>query len=552
MSTWDRSAAWRLAVGGAVTSMLAAAATPVGAQDVEVAAEVLGHPLPQAYYDRVDRDPTAFSLEGGWIARARLAAASGKPLTGAFPLLVVPALFADSPEPTVSREEIQRILFDGPSAAGTMTEFYEVSSRGMFTVRGTVAPWVRTSLTVAEVRAGSFGLGEDARTGDFLVEALTRADETVDYALFDNDGPDGIPNSGDDDGVVDALAVEFLESAITCQGQGPTIWAHRSRVDTWQDGPFVSADMGANGEPIQANDYVVQAGESCIGTPQSAGVIVHEFGHALGLPDLYDQTEGVLPEQRNWVIGCWSIMAAGQWGCGPALAQGRWDRPTHFSPWEKDELGWLPDLVTAGEVLDAEFTLRPVESSGEVLRVDLSPTEYLYIEYRDGSGFDVNLPGTGILVYHVDLTRLTGSRRCRGCPQIYRVSLLEADHDHSLIIPEGDGGSRGEAGDIFGPGTVHRLTNATLPSSRLNSGAASDVTIREMEVADGVARIRLSTRTLPLDALLEPFFTGTPGPLTGEEREYLDRLGNGDGAFDLGDLSLYLREHPSVVARRGS
>jgi M6 family metalloprotease-like protein len=544
----------------AIVTLCATLAAPhaAGAQDIEVAARVLARTLPQGYFDRIDDDHSVFQLKGGWIAKAELASAMNEAVTGEFPLLVVPAYFADSSEPTVSQAELQRVLFDGPNPAGTLSEFYAVSSRGMFTIRGHVSPWVRTSITAAQVRGNSFGLGDDSRVGEFLIEALELADQTVDFTAFDNDGPDGVPNSGDDDGVVDALSVEFLEAALTCQGQGPTIWGHRSRIESWTGAPFRSADTGANGMKIRANDYIVQPAERCDGRVQTAVVIAHEFGHALGLPDLYDQTEGIQAAQRNWVVGCWSIMAAGQWGCGPALAEGRWDRPTHFGPWEKSQLGWLPDMVTVGDVLDQEFTLRPVETSGDVLRVDLSPTEHLLIEYRDGSGFDTNLPGTGLLVHHIDATRITGARRCRGCPRIYRTTLLEADGDFSLRIPEGEGGSRGEAGDIFSDAAVHAITNTTFPSTRLNSGAPSDVSIYRMEVVDGVAKVRLSSRTVTLDALLAPFFEDAPtdgGPgdpslaPTALEQAYLDGLGNQNGRFDLGDLSRYLTEHPSVVAR---
>lgn len=533
---------------------LAPVAARAPSQDIAASAQVLGRPLPEGYYQRVSEQPRAFSLEGGWIARAQGARAAGDPITGVFPLLVVPAYFADSPEPAVTRDELQRILFDGPSAAGTMTEFYEVSSRGLFTIDGVVAPWVRTSLTVAEVQGSSFGLGNDARTGDFIHDALRLADPDIDFRRFDNDGPDGIPDSGDDDGVVDALSVEFLEAESSCRGEGPTIWGHRSTIESWGDGPFVSDDMGANGEPVQANDYIVQPAQQCDGSPQTPVVIAHEFGHALDLPDLYDQTEGLFASLRNWVVGCWSIMAAGQWGCGPALEEGRWDRPPHFGPWEKETLGWLPDMIVADDALEAVYTLEPVESSGQVLRVDLSPEEYLMIEYRDGSGFDQNLPATGILVHHIDERQITGTRRCRGCPQVYLASLLEADDDASLLMPEGEGGSRGEAGDIFSADGVHALTNTTRPSSRRTSGAPTDVAIRRMEVVDGIARIEVSTRTVPLGALLAPFFgegagpVGGPGP-TMEERTHVDALGNADGSYDLGDLALYLRGHPSVVAR---
>lgn len=535
-----------------ITLVLGLAGTPpAAAQDVEMRSLVTSEPLPTGYFERIALQPDFFEVKDGWLARVEGGRAAAEVLTGEFPLLVVLATFADSPEPTIDASELKRVLFDGPNPAGTLSEFYSESSGGVFTVRGEVSDWVRTGLTVAQVRGDNYGLGSDGRTGEFMRDALALADAAVDFAAFDNDGPDGVPNSGDDDGLVDALAVEFLESSITCAGQGPTIWAHRSRISNWLGAPYQSEDLGIDGTPIQADDYITQAAEECDGGMQTPVVIAHEFGHAIGLPDLYDKAEGRLPEQRNWVVGCWSIMAAGQWGCGPALAEGRWDRPSHFGPWEKIELGWLPNLEEAGDVLDTEFTLRPIETSGEALRVDLSQTEHLIIEYRDGSGFDANLPGTGILVHHVDETHLTSNGRCRTCERIYRTALLEADDDRSLLTPEGEGGSRGEAGDIFSDGGVHRLTNLTAPSTRLNSGAPSDVSIYRMEVVGGVARVTLSSRIVDVGRMLASFFDGGGQGPSPEEALYLDAHGNQNGRYDLGDFALYAREHPSVAARAG-
>jgi M6 family metalloprotease-like protein len=464
-------------------------------------------------------------------------------------VLVIPTLFFDSGDPQVTREELQRVLFDGPTEAGTLSEYFSETSQGQFTVEGTVTPWVRIGLAAAAVSGSDFGLGQDARTGDYLVQALTLADPGIDLGLFDNDGPDGIPDSGDDDGFVDALAVEFHESANRCRGQGPTIWGHRSRIAGWTGEPYVSGDIGANGTPIRANDYIVQPAVSCAGQVQTVTVIAHELGHILALPDLYDRTEGRLPENRSWVVGCWSVMAAGHWGCGPALAAGQWDRPTHFAPWEKDQLGWLRNVQTATDVLDTEYTLRPAETTGDVLRVPLSPLEHLFIEYRDGSGFDTHLPATGVAIYHVDDSRLPGGRRCRSCPQLYTVGLVEADANHGLTRPQDDGGNRGEAGDVFGSSGVTSLLNSTIPSSRLNSGAASDVSLYEITVSDGAAHIRLSSRVLGLERIAERFLGGGTDDLTDAEIAYLDRVGNADGRYDLGDLVRYLRDHPTVTAR---
>jgi hypothetical protein len=40
-------------------------------------------------------------------------------------------------------------------------------------------------------------------------EVLQQADDSLDFRLYDNDGPDGVPDSGDDDGVVDYLFILF-------------------------------------------------------------------------------------------------------------------------------------------------------------------------------------------------------------------------------------------------------------------------------------------------------------------------------------------------------
>jgi M6 family metalloprotease-like protein len=454
---------------------------------------------------------------------------------------VVLALFSDSPEPHVSASEVQRVLFDGPTPYGTVTEYYREVSGGRFEVTGRVAPWVRTGLTMAEVVGSDYGLGEDARTGEYLLQALTAADAVIDFRQFDNDGPDGIPDSGDDDGVADAVAVQFLEVGASCGG--PAIWPHRARVEYWFDAPFESNDVGAGGEPILVNDYTTQGATDCGGVEvQTAATIAHELGHVLGLPDLYDSSRGLEAAYRRWVVGCWSLMAAGSWGCG-ASDRLTWRRPTHFSPWEKELLGWLDAVEVVSPALGQSLVLEPVETSRRVLKIPLETQdegEYLLMEYRKQEGFDVDLPASGVMLYHVD-PKIPGNRPCDTCPQVYRVGVLEADGNDGLRLAFADGGNRGEAGDAWGVSVPGEVTNRTYPSTRLNSGEASQVTIYRIALADGKAHITLSTRAIPIETLLQSFLgTGVPA-LSPLERAYLDGHGNGNGQFDVGDLRAYLR-----------
>ena len=62
--------------------------------------------------------------------------------------------------------------------------------------------------------------------------------------------------------------------------------------------------------------------------PPTIGVFCHEYGHALGLPDLYDTT---IASQG---VGKWSLMGAGTWN-GVKRAG---DCPAHLDAWSKIKL----------------------------------------------------------------------------------------------------------------------------------------------------------------------------------------------------------------------
>jgi immune inhibitor A len=520
---------------------------PLGVSSQALGRSVHLGPLgnPPAYVQREAENPDFFRLGDGWIQRTRSAIMRGSPLSGVLPVVLIQGLFADSPEPHVSKEDLQRSLFDGPSEFGTLSEFYEEASGGRLQVTGEALDWVRTTLTLEEVVGDSYGLGSGARTGAFLLEMVEAVDPTVDFGLFDNDGPDGRPNSGDDDGAVDAVAFQFLEVSASCGGPG--IWPHRSRLKNWSDGdPYISDDVAAHGGHIVVNDYTIQSAVDCGGTNvQKATTIAHELGHVLGLPDLYDRSQGLLPEERRWVVGCWDLMAAGAWGCG-TMNREDWVRPTHFGAWEKERLGWLGALEVVGDVLDQEFVLDPVQSGEEVLKIPLesgapsSLTEYLLMEYRTKEGFDLDLPASGVLVYHVD-PKISGNQPCDTCPQHYRVELLEADGNNTLRRTFLQGGNRGEAGDAWGVDRPGRLSINTYPSTRRTDGSPSPVTIYEISLEGGQAHVRLSTHEIPRVNLAGPFL-GTPGPgVSPEEVQYLDSHGNQNGEYDVGDLRAYLK-----------
>ncbi len=151
------------------------------------------------------------------------------------------------------------------------------------------------------------------------------------------------------------------------------------------------------------------------------GTIVHEFGHQLGLPDLYNTLDGTVG------VGGWDLMGYGQW-----LMNGYW--PSAPGAWCRMALGWeTPQVIAPGQYTAQE--------RGTIYRIPLTATEYLLVENRqrdpDGNGQcgpherDFGLPGSGILIWHVDQTRLGDYRT---------ANLVNVDPLHKGVdVEEADG-----------------------------------------------------------------------------------------------------------------
>ena len=519
---YARAAASRLLTlaGGSMASGAMLLLLPVSswAQDIEVRAEMRGVPLPPSYYRIVREEPAFFTLPNGlFTVGDRTAGVSGEPsaaasrtehreVTGVATVPVILALFSDSgdPYPTFSEEEIARVLFDGPAPRGTITQAFGEMSRGAFTVTGDVFPWVRTSRTMLEVVGTENGFGDDADLGSYFVEALDLVDPDVDFGQYDNDGPDGMPNSGDDDGIVDALVFEFLEIAGSCGG--PSIWPHRSgmRFRTGTDEPYRTGDASAHPdkESIEVDGYITQGVTDCTGQGlQSANVITHEYGHVLGLPDFYhwvDRSAG--PRGRRWVLGCWGLMAAGSWGCGEVEEEGELREPfgpTHLGAWSKWDLGWA-DFVDPGEVWNEEIVLEPIQSSGVGIGIPLDHVgnEFLLVELRTRSGFDADLPADGVLFYKVDYS--ASLRPDPSSDDPYGLTLLERDGDRGLLRTALNGGDRGVPGDVWGGGgDTDELHFHSVPQLAMSDGTYAPVAVHEVHLGNGRARVVLSTGVAP-------------------------------------------------------
>jgi len=304
-------------------------------------------------------------------------------------------------EPDFDREHYLDMFFDARGDGGdSFTGVYEELSSGRYSVEGDVSDWVTVPYSSA-----SYGMTESqtdmtrfiqdsadawyaaqqaaGRTPAEIDDYLAGFDEWDRYD-YDRDGVFDEP-----DGYIDHFQAVRAGEDESAGAPEWMIWAHR-----WSAG---QAGRGTTGPAF--NKYGgVQVGESAFWIrdyttePENGGlgVFAHEYGHDLGLPDLYDTSGG-----ENGT-GFWTLMSSGSWlGDGDGAIG---TTPNHMGAWEKLQLGWLDyEVAQAGE--RSVHRLGPAEHAtkmAQALVVDLGEdaagqARYYIAENRQYLGYDRTL-----------------------------------------------------------------------------------------------------------------------------------------------------------------
>ena len=176
----------------------------------------------------------------------------------------------------------------GQQVYGSMADYYQEVSCGKMSVEGKVFDWVEAKKKKVEYNV--------ANKGKFKTDFFTELVQEIEKAHGENALKD-----------FDGLAFIYSGPRLADMQRNSILWPHRSTVKigskTW---PYV---------------IVAEGGEQM----ESISVMCHEFGHILGLPDLYARPEN--PGSEG--VGVWSVMSN-------VVRNGR---PQHFCAWSKEQLG---------------------------------------------------------------------------------------------------------------------------------------------------------------------------------------------------------------------
>jgi immune inhibitor A len=260
----------------------------------------------------------------------------------------------------------------------SMRDFYLELSSGKFTWQGQVSNWVTLPNTLAYYGANlkTSGAGGDDAYGPTTkvvkdtVTTLSPANAYggIDLAkvdVSDRYDCDGDGNFEEPDGYVDHFGIAHAGEGEEAGASPDTIWSHRSYANlNFVEGPSGCKLGGYEipGTGLWVGDYTIEPENGAV------GVFAHEFGHDLGLPDLYDRVGG---ENST---GFWSLMSSGSWAS--SVPNTLDTAPTHMGAWEKLALGWL-DVAAATSGDTGEFDLGPAEGDQrgnyQGLRINLDP-----------------------------------------------------------------------------------------------------------------------------------------------------------------------------------
>ncbi|MCK5785232.1 MAG: M6 family metalloprotease domain-containing protein [Candidatus Sabulitectum sp.] len=343
----------------------------------------------------------------------------------------------------------------------SLASYYSVVSFGQIDIVTVDWPgttlWTRAPETYDYYANNNYGWGSYPQNSQGLVETVcTMIDPVVDFSQYDNDG----------DGFVDGVNLMY---AGKFDGTPQMIWPH-----AWSLYPPLSLDGVQVYKFSVQNEYNTNPGD------KSASVFCHEFGHVLGLPDLYDlgyDSQGI----GNWGMMSYGVYNGGGWS------------PAEFCPYCRNELG-ITEFVDVTE--PGMYQVPAIELSNVAYRIwtEGAPGyQYFILENRRQIGWDEALPSQGVLIWHVD--KYQSNNNYQWYPGHtedghYRVALEQADGQWHLEKNMGGG----DVGDPY-PGSSgnSEFTYWTIPDSRTYTGVDTQVYVSSIPVSADTVEVYIST-----------------------------------------------------------
>ena len=263
---------------------------------------------------------------------------------------------------------------------GSVADYFKAQSGGIFELNfDVVGPY--TAANNASFYGANTASGDDKNPDSLIVEAVKAAhndaEANLNFRDYDWDG----------DGEVDQVFILYAGKGEADGGAANTIWPHMY---------YLSASGKAQTiDGVVVNTYACsnEIMSDSNGSIEGIGCFCHEFSHCMGFPDFYDTS------YSGWFgMGKWDLMCGGSYN-------GDTFQPAGYTAYEKWMSGWLEPIELTEDV--TVENLKPTSDGGDayILYNSGHRDEYYMIENRQLKGWDASLPGSGLMITHVDFDK---------------------------------------------------------------------------------------------------------------------------------------------------
>lgn len=338
-----------------------------------------------------------------------------KPVTGERRMLVILMEYEDKAM-TKTAADFNRMFneegYHEDGAQGSVRDYYKSASYGQLLLTCDVyGPYT------AKNKMAYYGRNEGdnkyVNAMELFYEAIDFAAEETDLKQYD----------GDNDGYIDNVHIVFAGHGEEFGAEADAIWSHESSFKYPIEKQGMKIDRYSCSPELRGN-----AGRGI----SRIGVHCHEIGHALGAMDFYDTDKGVGGSYDG--TGQWDVMASGNHNNNGIT-------PADFNPYVKAyNYGWIsPQALPHGEV-----RLQPSNESPDSYYIlqEYPNGDYYLIENRQRMGWEMGLPGAGLLIYHIhqDIDH-AGNNINTTDPQLCYVVCASSIYDVPIGSPDSYGGT---------------------------------------------------------------------------------------------------------------